>query len=87
MLINIIKLLNPPLVIVDALMMEYKKTGLSAEKTRSNIFGLSDEEVEIEFAAFSPYSGVRGAAALTAEHYLMKGMFSFSPCFLYRMNT
>lgn len=71
---NIIHLPNPLLVIVDAFMMEYNKRDYLLKETRSHIFGLSDEEVKIEFAAFSPYSDVRGVAALAVKHYLMKGM-------------
>ena len=75
MLANIINLVNPPLVIVDAFMMEYQKNREDLLKeTQSHIFGLYDEEVKIEFTAFSPYSGARGAAALAVKHFLLKGI-------------
>lgn len=74
MLANIINLINPPLVLVDGYIMKLKKNRRQLlEDTRKHIFGLYDEEVEIEFVDFDQFTGARGAAALAIKTYFIKG--------------
>lgn len=72
-LANIINLISPPLVIVDGYIMKVKRNrGLLLEETRAHIFGLNDQEIEIEFIEFNPLSGARGGAALVIKQLFIK---------------
>lgn len=70
---NIINLINPPLVFVDGYIMRLKRNRRQLlEETRSHIFGLYDEEVEIEFVDFDQFTGAKGAAAMAIKKYFIK---------------
>ena len=74
MLANIINLVYPPLVLVDAFIMQNKKNQeYLLSQTRKHIFGLYEEEIKIEFVPYSPFTGARGAAALAIKHFLISG--------------
>ncbi len=72
-LANIINVIYPPLVMVDAALMMYEENQeYFLQETRKHIFGLYDGEVSIEFVPYSYKSGARGAAALAVKYYLIK---------------
>lgn len=73
MLANIINLVDPPLVLVDAFIMQNEQNRkYLLEQTGNHIFGLYDEEIKIEFVPYSPSRGARGAAAMAVKHYLIQ---------------
>jgi len=72
-LANIINLISPPLVIVDGYMMKVKRNRRQLlEETKKHIFGLNDQEIEIEFIDFNPLTGARGGAALAIKQLFIK---------------
>ena len=74
MLANIINLVYPPLVLVDAFIMQNKKNQeYLLSQTRKHIFGLYEEEIKIEFVPYSLFTGARGAAAMAIKHFLING--------------
>lgn len=72
-LANIINLISPPLVIVDGYIMKVKKNQKQLlEETKKHVFGLSDQEIEIEFIDFNALAGARGGAALAIKQLFIK---------------
>ncbi|MFQ9350877.1 MULTISPECIES: ROK family transcriptional regulator [Hungatella] len=72
-LANIINLISPPLVIVDGYIMKVKRNRRQLlEETKKHIFGLNDQEIEIEFIDFNPLTGARGGAALAIKQFFIK---------------
>ena len=72
-LANIINLISPPLVIVDGYIMKVKRNRRRLlEETKKHIFGLNDQEIEIEFIDFNPFTGARGGAALAIKQFFIK---------------
>ena len=73
-LANIINFISPRLVIVDGYIMSLEQNRIRfLEIVKKNLFGLNDDEVEIEFTQFNEFSGARGAAALAVKEYLIEG--------------
>ena len=73
-LANIINFFNPPLVLVDGYIMKVKKNRRQfLREVRKHIFGLYDEEVEVEFIEFDSLIGARGAAAMAIKKYFIRG--------------
>lgn len=73
-LANIINLISPPLVIVDGYIMKVERNReLLLKETRGHVFGLNDQEIQIEFIDFNPVRGARGAAALVIKRFFIKG--------------
>ncbi len=70
-LANIINLMNPSLVFVDSYLMKNRRR--LVEDTRAHIFGLYNDEVEIEFVEFDHFTGAKGAAAAAIERYFING--------------
>lgn len=74
MLANVINLINPPLVLVDGYIMKLEENRRQLlENTKKHIFGLYDEEVDIEFVDFDQFTGALGAAALAIKTFFIKG--------------
>ncbi|EJX01704.1 ROK family protein [gut metagenome] len=65
---NVINLINPPLLLVDAYIMQEKMNReMFLQIVRKNLFALNLTEVNIEFLPFDKLRAARGAAALVIK--------------------
>lgn len=65
---NIINFINPPLVLVDAyIMQEQSNQELFLKIVQQNLFALNSTEVNIEFLPFEKLRAAKGAAALVIK--------------------
>ncbi len=67
-LANIINFISPRLVLVDSQMMQNEENRAQLlQVTNSNLYGLNETEVSIEFVPFDRFSGAKGSAALVVK--------------------
>ena len=59
--------------LMSYLMKLMKNRRRLVEDTRAHIFGLYNDEVEIEFVEFDHFTGAKGAAAAAIERYFING--------------
>lgn len=72
-LANIINLISPKLVFVDALIMRLDENREMLTKiTKRNMFGLNSQEVDILFEDFDPMTGALGAATYAIQRLFIK---------------
>ena len=72
-LANIVNLISPKLVIVDSYIMKLDiNRKYFIQVLKSNLYGLNDTEVEIEFKEYDSLSGAKGAVALAIKKFFIE---------------
>ena len=70
---NVVNLINPWLLIVDAYVMQEEKIREDfTEILRQNLYGINDSEITVEFKEYDRLRGAKGAAALAIQHFFIE---------------
>lgn len=71
-LANMVNFISPRLVIVDGYIMKNEENRIKLEEALDEyLFGLTRDEVRLEFPAFNRFSGALGAAALAIKRFFL----------------
>lgn len=71
-LANVVNLLNPRTVVVDAFLMSYEKNRNALRSyAKKYFYGLNDQDINIVFHDYDSYDGARGAALGTIQKFFL----------------